>query len=128
MCSPLPEPITITQSIKHKIYYRLDPENGISLASSPECSPGSAVLYIARHVIAIGAETNEDREARLVERWVVIDSKERKILRAGESRLAQRAESITTEASVAALSEVLGQLSGEIAKAIESSRRKKDSG
>jgi hypothetical protein len=45
---------------------------------------------------------------------VVIDSKERKILRAGESRLAQRAESITTEASGAALSEVLGQLSGEI--------------
>jgi hypothetical protein len=59
---------------------------------------------------------------------VVIDSKERKILRAGESRLAQRAESITTEASGAALSEVLGQLSGEIAKASKSSRRKKDSG
>jgi uncharacterized lipoprotein YmbA len=64
-------------------------------------------------------ESNQDREALLAARWVVIDSRNRKSFRAGESRLVQPPESISTEASVAALSHVLGQLSHEIGEAIE---------
>jgi hypothetical protein len=58
---------------------------------------------------------------------VVIDSKERKSFRAGESLLARRAESVTTKASVAALSEALRQLSAGVAEATEIIETKKDS-
>jgi uncharacterized protein len=64
-------------------------------------------------------ETAREQEARLTAQWAVIDSKEKKAFRAEESRLAGRAESAATEASVAALSQVLGQLSREIAEAIQ---------
>ena len=64
-------------------------------------------------------ETNGHQEARLTARWVVIDGREKKAFRTEESRLVRRAESATTEASVAALSQVLGDLTRKIAEAIQ---------
>lgn len=63
-------------------------------------------------------EPNAAREALLVARWTVIDVNSRKLLSVKESRLTRQAREKSTEASVAALSEVLGALSQEIADAI----------
>jgi uncharacterized lipoprotein YmbA/ABC-type transporter Mla MlaB component len=63
-------------------------------------------------------EPNAAREALLVARWTVIDVDSRKLLSVKESRLTRQAREKSTEAAVAALSEVLGAFSREVADAI----------
>lgn len=68
-------------------------------------------------------ETMADQQAELVARWEVLDGRSRKSLYAAQSRFSRPAASQSTEAAVAALSEVLGDLSRDIAQALLSLAR-----
>ncbi|SRR5713226_2716338 len=63
-------------------------------------------------------EPNAAQEVELSARWAVIDTGNKQPLSVRESRLVRQVKSRSTEASVAALSEALGDLSREIADAI----------
>lgn len=63
-------------------------------------------------------EPNHLQEAQLVARWNVVDPSTKKLISVRESRLVRQAMAKSTEASVAALSEALGELSREIADAV----------
>jgi uncharacterized lipoprotein YmbA len=63
-------------------------------------------------------EANHLQEAQLMARWNVMDPSTKKLISAQESRLTRQAIGKFTEASVAALSEALGELSREIADAV----------
>ena len=65
-------------------------------------------------------EANTAQEAQLSARWAVRNTGKKDSIRYRETRLSRPAQSRSTEASVAALSEVLSDLSREIAEAIES--------
>lgn len=63
-------------------------------------------------------ESNHLQEAQLMARWDVMDPSTKKLISVRESRLTRQATATSTEASVAALSEALGELSREIADAV----------
>lgn len=63
-------------------------------------------------------EPNHSQEAQLMARWAVMDTGNKKLVSARESRLTRQVRARSTEASVAALSEALGELSHEIADAV----------
>jgi uncharacterized lipoprotein YmbA len=63
-------------------------------------------------------ESNAAGDAQLAARWSVIDTGTKKIIAMKETSLARQAKAKSTEASVAALSEALGDLSREIADAV----------
>ena len=65
-------------------------------------------------------EANTAQEAQLSARWTVRHSGKKDSVRYRETRLSRPAKARSTEASVAALSEALSDLSREIATAIES--------
>ena len=65
-------------------------------------------------------EANTAQEVQLSARWTVRNSGKKDSLRYRETRLSRPAKARSTEASVAALSEALSDLSWEIAAAIES--------
>ena len=65
-------------------------------------------------------EANTAQEVQLSARWTVRNSGKKDSLRYRETRLSRPAKARSTDASVAALSEALGDLSREIAAAIES--------
>jgi len=71
-------------------------------------------------------EANAKQEIQLSARWAVIDGGTKKQLEFKESRLTRPAKEKSTDSSVAALSEALGDLSREIADAIHAidARRK----
>ncbi len=71
-------------------------------------------------VEVIRFEANTAQEAQLAARWTVRNSGKKDSLRYRETRLSRPAKARSTEASVAALSEALGDLSREVAAAIES--------
>jgi uncharacterized protein len=64
-------------------------------------------------------ESDADHQAQLSTRWVVRNTSRKDAIRYHETRLSRPAQSRSTEASVAALSEALADLSREIAAAIE---------
>jgi len=64
-------------------------------------------------------EANTAQEAQLSARWAVRNTGKKDAIRYRETRLSRPAKARSTEASVAALSEVLAELSREIADAIE---------
>lgn len=68
-------------------------------------------------------EPNRSQEAQLMARWNIIDPSMKKLISTRESRLARQARATSTEATVAALSETLGELSREIADAIRAAER-----
>jgi uncharacterized protein len=63
-------------------------------------------------------EANNDRNAQLFARWAVLDAGDKKIAVVKESRALRNAQEKSTEASVAALSEAVGDLSREIAETV----------
>jgi len=64
-------------------------------------------------------ETDADQHAQLSTRWVVRNTSRKDAIEYHETRLSRPAQSRSTDASVAALSEALADLSREIAAAIE---------
>jgi uncharacterized protein len=64
-------------------------------------------------------ETDAEHQAQLSTRWVVRNTSKKDSTRYHETRLSRPAQGRSTEASVAALSEALADLSREIAAAIE---------
>jgi uncharacterized protein len=64
-------------------------------------------------------ETDANHQAQLSTRWAVRKTSRKDAVRYHETRLSRPAQSRSTEASVAALSEILADLSREIAVAIE---------
>jgi uncharacterized lipoprotein YmbA len=65
-------------------------------------------------------EANTAQEAQLSARWTVRHSGKKDSIRYRETRLSRPAKARSTDAAVAALSEVVGDFSREIAEAIES--------
>jgi len=63
-------------------------------------------------------EPNARGEVQLSARWEILDTNKRTPLRAGESGITRQPTAQSTDASVAALSEALGDLSREIANAV----------
>ena len=68
-------------------------------------------------------ESNSSREAQLAARWTVRNTARKEAVRYHDTRLSRPARDHTTAAAVAALSEVLADLSQEIAQAIEETER-----
>jgi len=64
-------------------------------------------------------EANTAQEAQLSARWTVRHAGKKDSIRYRETRLSRPAKARSTDAAVAALSEVLGDFSREIADAIE---------
>jgi uncharacterized lipoprotein YmbA len=63
-------------------------------------------------------ESNNQGEVQLSARWEILDTNKRMPLQAGESGITRQPTAQSTDASVAALSEALGDLSREIANAV----------
>ena len=63
-------------------------------------------------------ESNTRGEVQLSARWEILDTNKRMPLQAGESGITRQPTAQSTDASVAALSEALGDLSREIANAV----------
>ena len=64
-------------------------------------------------------EANSARDAQLFARWSVSDGGNKKIISVRESRVVRHAKEKSMDASVAALSEALGDFSREIADAVQ---------
>jgi hypothetical protein len=63
-------------------------------------------------------EANSERNGQLAARWSVIDGADKKVAVVKESRVIRNAKEKSTDGSVAALSETVGDLSREIADAV----------
>ncbi len=63
-------------------------------------------------------EANSDRNGQLSARWSVVESADKKVAVVKESRVIRNAKEKSTDGSVAALSEAVGELSREIANAV----------
>ena len=70
-------------------------------------------------------EANAGGNVQLSARWTILDTGKKIPLQAGESNLTRQPASASTDAFVAALSEVLGELSREIANAVGAIEQKK---
>lgn len=63
-------------------------------------------------------EANSERNGQLFARWSILDSANKKVAVVKESRVTRNAKEKSTDGSVAALSEAIGDLSREIATAV----------
>jgi uncharacterized lipoprotein YmbA len=63
-------------------------------------------------------EANSERNGQLFARWSVLDGADKKVAVVKESRVTRNAKDKSTDGSVAALSEAVGDLSREIADAV----------
>ena len=63
-------------------------------------------------------EANSERNGQLFARWSVLDGADKKVAIVKESRVIRNAKEKSTDGAVAALSEVVGDLSREIANAV----------
>ena len=63
-------------------------------------------------------EANSERNGQLFARWSILDSANKKVAVVKESRVTRNAKEKSTDGSVAALSEAVGDLSREIATAV----------
>ena len=70
-------------------------------------------------------EANTRGEVQLSARWEILDTTKRIPLQAGESNVTRQPSAQSTDASVAALSEALGDMSREIAKAVNAVKGQK---
>lgn len=71
-------------------------------------------------------EANNDRNAQLFARWAVLDAGDKKIAVVKESRALRNAKEKSTDGSVAALSEAVGDLSREIAGTVSAIDRRRE--
>jgi ABC-type uncharacterized transport system auxiliary subunit len=63
-------------------------------------------------------EANSERNGQLFARWSILDNANKKVAVVKESRVTRNAKEKSTDGSVAALSEAVGDLSREIATAV----------
>ena len=63
-------------------------------------------------------EANSERTGQLFARWSILDNANKKVAVVKESRVTRNAKEKSTDGSVAALSEAVGDLSREIAAAV----------
>ena len=63
-------------------------------------------------------EANSERNGQLFARWSILDGADKKVAVVKESRVTSNAKEKSTDGSVAALSEAVGDLSREIATAV----------
>jgi len=63
-------------------------------------------------------EPNSERDGQLFARWSVVHSGDKKVAVVKESRIIRNAKEKSTDGSVAALSEAVGDLSREIAETV----------
>jgi hypothetical protein len=63
-------------------------------------------------------ESNSERNGQLFARWSVIDGTDKKVAVVKESRIIRNARETSTDGSVAALSQAVGDLSREIAETV----------
>jgi uncharacterized lipoprotein YmbA len=84
--------------------------------------PGNRPRYQVE-IEVLRFEVNSDRYAQLFARWAVLDAGDKKIAVVKESRALRNAKEKSTDASVAALSEALGDLSREIAETVNAIHR-----
>lgn len=71
-------------------------------------------------------EANNERNAQLFARWAVLDGGDKKIAVVKESRAVRNAKEKSTDGSVAALSEAVGDLSREIAETVSAIDRRRE--
>jgi uncharacterized lipoprotein YmbA len=70
-------------------------------------------------------EANSERNGHLFARWSVLDGADKKVAVVKESRVTRNAKERSTDGSVAALSEAVGDLSREIANAVSAIDRQR---
>lgn len=71
-------------------------------------------------------EADNERNAQLFARWAVLDGGDKKIAVVKESRAVRNAKEKSTDGSVAALSEAVGDLSREIAETVSAIDRRRE--
>jgi uncharacterized lipoprotein YmbA len=108
--APLAE--SFTRVLEQNISHLLNPAQMIHFPWQSNDAPDYQVK-----IEVLQFEGNSNQEAWLTARWTVID-RNKKILVGRRSQLSRRAGSLSTEDFVKALSETLGDLSREIAKAL----------
>jgi uncharacterized protein len=87
--------------------------------------PGNRPRYQVE-IEVLRFEANNDRNAQLFARWAVLDAGDKKIAVVKEPRALRNAKERSTDASVAALSEAVGDLSREIAETVSAIDRRKE--
>ena len=80
-------------------------------------SPGNRPHYHVE-IEVLRLEANSERNGQLFARWSVVDGASKKVAVVKESRVTRNAKEKSTDGSVAALSEAVGDLSREIADAV----------
>jgi uncharacterized protein len=81
-------------------------------------SPANRPRYYVE-IEVLRLEANRERNGQLFARWSVLDGADKKVAVVKESRVTRNAQEKTTDGSVAALSEAVGDLSREIANAVD---------
>ena len=80
-------------------------------------SPANRPCYHVE-IEVLRLEANSERNGQLFARWSILDSANKKVAVVKESRVTRNAKEKSTDGSVAALSEAVGDLSREIATAV----------
>jgi uncharacterized protein len=80
-------------------------------------SPANRPRYYVE-IEVLRFEANRERDGQLFVRWSVLDGADKKVAVVKESRVTRNAQEKSTDGSVAALSEAVGDLSREIASAV----------
>ena len=80
-------------------------------------SPANRPRYYVE-IDMLRLEANSERNGQLFARWSVVDGVDKKVAVVKESRVIRNAKDKSTDGSVAALSEAVGDLSREIADAV----------
>ena len=80
-------------------------------------SPANRPRYYVE-IDVLRLEPNSERNGQLFARWSVLDGADKKVAVVKESRVTRNAKERSTDGSVAALSEAVGDLSREIANAV----------
>jgi uncharacterized lipoprotein YmbA len=80
-------------------------------------SPANRPRYLVE-IEVLRLEANSERNGQLFARWSVLDGTDKKVAVVKESRVIRNAKEKSTDGSVAALSEAVGDLSREIATAV----------
>jgi hypothetical protein len=80
-------------------------------------SPANRPRYYVE-IEVLRFEANRERDGQLFARWSVLDGADKKVAVVKESRVIRNAQEKSTDGSMAALSEAVGDLSREIANAV----------
>jgi uncharacterized lipoprotein YmbA len=87
--------------------------------------PGNRPRYQVE-IDVLRFEADNERNAQLFARWAVLDGSDKKIAVVKESRALRNAKEESTDGSVAALSEAVGDLSREIAETVNAIDRRRE--